>query len=134
MLNLTNSPIILCSLLTFMSFVTRGNAVGLVRRSVGIKHPYIKKCSFKPASLPPPPPPPPPKQLATTSSRALSSVLALRVEKDSPLSGWRWGSMETSWQTSVSKLAKRSRTSLCRIMVNPPVGQESACSMVNKEP
>ena len=72
---------------------------------------------------------PPQKPLAATSSRALSSVLALRVEKDSPLSGWRWGS---SWQTSVSKLVKRSHTSLCQII--PPVGQERACSMVNKEP
>ena len=66
---------------------------------------------------------PPQNPLAATSSLVLSSLLAVRRESDSPLSGWRWGSMETSWQTSVRRLASRSRTSLCLMMVNPPVGQ-----------
>ena len=59
---------------------------------------------------------PPQNPLAATSSLALSSVLAVWRESDSPLSGWRWGSMETSWQTSVRRLARRSRTSLCLMM------------------
>ena len=47
----------------------------------------------------------------------------------SPERGCRRGSTLTSWQTSVRRSTIRSRTSLCRHMVTPPVGHERVCSV-----
>ena len=77
---------------------------------------------------------PPQKPLAAMSSLELSSVAVLRVVNVSPERGCKRGSTLTSWQTSVRRSAMRSRTSLCRQMVTPPVGHESACSMVKVVP
>ena len=52
------------------------------------------------------------KPLAATSNFASSPVFALRVERISPERGCRWGSMQTSWNTSVRRFARRSRISL----------------------
>ena len=53
------------------------------------------------------------------SNRALSSVLAERAVRVSPLKGCRGGSIATLWQTSVSSVAVMSRIALCQIVENP---------------
>ena len=64
---------------------------------------------------------PPHKPRALTSSRASGSRLALECRKTSPLRGCSLGSTSTSVQTSLKSEAVRSRISLCRAMVNPPL-------------
>ena len=44
--------------------------------------------------------------------------------------GCRGGSTQTLWQTSDIRGAMKSRSSLCRIVGKPPVGQFMACSTV----
>ena len=58
-----------------------------------------------------------------------SVVVDLRA-KVSPCNGWRWGSISTSWQTSLNKFAMESRSSLCLMWVYPPFGQWRACATV----
>ena len=41
------------------------------------------------------------------------------------------GSVQTSLQTSVRRLAVKSRISLCMIEGKPPLGHDRACSMEN---
>ena len=60
---------------------------------------------------------------AFTSNRAESSLLAVACDNCSPVSSWRKGSTHTSWHTSGIQSAVRSRTSLWRMIGNPPVGQ-----------
>ena len=71
---------------------------------------------------------PPQKPFAATSSLAPSSVMAEAPESASPVMGCSVGSMDTLLQTSEMRLAVRSLTSLCRMVGNPPLGQDSACS------
>ena len=52
----------------------------------------------------------------------------------SPVRGWRSGSTETSWQTSVSRSAVISLISLWRIDGKPPRGHERTCSTEKKAP
>ena len=68
------------------------------------------------------------------SSLAPSSVVAEAPENVSPVMGCRCGSMHTSLQTSVIRLAMVSRISLCLIVGNPPFGQDRECSTVKCEP
>ena len=90
-----------------------------------IKYPYINKCHFKSS---------PQNPYIATSSRAPSWVLADRWDRDSPESGCRWGSVVIPWQTSVSKVAVISLTSLCLTAGKPPVLQVNACSTLNGFP
>ena len=53
---------------------------------------------------------------------------------DSPVIGCNSGSVQTSLHTSVRRLAVKSLISLCLIVGNPPLGQESACSTENLAP
>ena len=55
--------------------------------------------------------------------------MAVRYRNCSPDSGVRWGSTETLCATSLSSAAVISRTSLCRMVGNPPNGQEREWSM-----
>ena len=71
---------------------------------MGVKNPSLKNARSKR---------PPQKPLAATSSLAPSSVMAEAPVSNSPVTGWRDGSMDTLWQTSDNKLAVRSLTSLC---------------------
>ena len=52
----------------------------------------------------------------------------------SPVSGWRSGSVFTSWHTSVRRWAVRSLSSLWRIIGKPPLGQERTCWTEKLEP
>ena len=54
--------------------------------------------------------------------------------RDSPVIGCNSGSIRTSLQTSVRRLAVRSLISLCLIEGEPPLGQERACSTENLAP
>ena len=90
----------------------------------GIKYPYINKCLFKSS-------PPPQNPYFATSSRAPSWVLADWWNRDSPESGYRWGSVVTPWQNSVSKVAVMSLTSLCLTAGKPPVLQVNVCLTLN---
>ena len=95
---------ILAPLLTFMLPIAGGGLKGSVRGGIGVKTITSNNAL---SNLPPQ------KPLAATSSLALSSVVALRVDSVSPDSACRHGSMHTSWHTSVRRLAVRLRTSLC---------------------
>ena len=85
-----------------------------IRWSMGIEHSRSKG--------------PPQKPLAATSSLAPSSVMAEAPESASPVMGCSVGSMDTLLQTSEMRLAVRSLISLCRMVGNPPLGQDRACS------
>ena len=54
--------------------------------------------------------------------------------RDSPVIGCNSGSVQTSLQTSVSRLAVRSLISLCLIEGKPPLGLERTCSTENLAP
>ena len=77
---------------------------------------------------------PPHKPRALTSSRASRSRLALECRKTSPLRGCSLGSTSTSVQTSLKSEAVRSRISLCRAMVNPPLLHVRAWQLSNGSP
>ena len=77
---------------------------------------------------------PPHKPRAFTSSRASGSRLALECKKTSPLRGCSLGSTSTSVQTSLKSEAVRSRISLCRAMVNPPLLHVRAWQLSNGSP
>ncbi len=65
------------------------------------------------------------KRFLMRSSPDMFEVLRVNV---SPVRGCRPGSTDTSWLTSVSKLAVMSLISLWRIDGKPPREQEKACS------
>ena len=89
MLNLDNPLFVFPSLLILMSLVACLDSGGLIRGSVGVEHPHIKKCSLESATAPQIP-------LAATSSLAFVSPLALKRESVSPVKGCRVGSIDTS--------------------------------------
>ena len=63
-----------------------------------------------------------------------SLVMAEAPARVSPVMSCRWGSVQTSWQTSAIRLAVKYLTSLwCRVG-KPHVGQESACWTVKLDP
>ena len=66
---------------------------------------------------------------AQMSDLALSSVMVVKCEKVSPLSGCKRGSMATPWHTSVITFAIKSRMRLCLLLGKPPIGQSMACEM-----
>ena len=77
---------------------------------------------------------PPQNPLATISNLASWSVMAEASERHSPVTGYRVGSMQTSWHTSAIRLAVRSLTSLCCIIGKPLYGRERARSTVKLWP
>ena len=85
-------------------------------RAHGLNTLTSKNCSFKSAN----------PETTETSSLELLSMLAELCAIVSPDNGCRCGSTETLWQTSDSKEAVMSLTSLCLIEGNPPVGQDRA--------
>ena len=76
----------------------------------------------------------PQKPLASMSSRAPSSEMAEEAIQASPERGCRCGSTRTSWHTSVSRRAVRSRTSLRRSIGKPPLWHERLCLIEKLEP
>ena len=90
-----------------------------------IENSDIKICSFNR---------PPQKPLAAMSRCAPSWALEVAPMRTSPVIGCRSGSMQTSLQTSVRRLAVRSLISLCLMDGKPPFGQDRACSTKNLAP
>ena len=71
---------------------------------------------------------------ALTSNRASALTLALRAERSSVVTGCRWGSDSTSWQTWESKEASKSRMLSCLALMKPPLLQFIAWVTSNLEP
>ena len=71
---------------------------------------------------------------AEISSLAPSCELAVAPVRCSVVTACSSGSMRTSLHTSVSRLAVRSRISLCLIVGSPPLAHESAYSTVKLLP
>ena len=89
---------------------------------MGIENSYIKVVrSYRP----------PQKLLAVMSRRGPSCALEEAPWRTSLDTGC---SIQTSWHTSIRRLAVRSLISSCLIDGKPPFGQERACSMENLAP
>ena len=104
--------LLICSVFyVFMHTITGREGSATVGRGVGIKNADIQECTLMSA---------PQKPFAAMSKWAPSCVIEVALARVSPERGCRSGSTLTSWQTSVSRWAVRSRTSLCLKMGNPP--------------
>ena len=123
MFDLAHLLIILPSLFLLVLAIYRWEGTMMIWLGARIEYPYITK--LMPFQIFPQNP------YIATSSRAPSSVMAERWDKDSPESGCKWGSVVTPWQTSVNSVAVISLTSLCLTAGKPPVLQVRACSTLN---
>ena len=122
MFYLTDSFVILSSLLLFILPVALGNGAVLVRAGKGIEYPDVEVCPLPVSS---------PKVLCDD---APSSRFAVLWKSRSSVTGCRCGSVPTPWQTSVSRCAVISLISLCLIEGKPPLWQLRAWSTVNLLP
>ena len=108
-----------------MSTVVSCQMVRLVRWSVGLKTLTSKNAHSNQ---------PPQKPLALMSNLASSPQMLVLMDNTSPVRGCRGGSIVTSLHTSFSRSAVISRSSSWRMDGYPPVGQDSACAIVNNCP
>ena len=92
---------------------------------MGVEHAYINECPFEPAS---------PEATCLDVESSTSCEIAKEAVGASPERGCRCGSTRTSWHTSVSRRAVRSRTWLCRSVGKPPLWHERLCSIEKLEP
>ena len=74
------------------------------------------------------------KPMAAMSRRVPSCLLDEAPVRISPVTGCSSDSVQTSLQTSVRRLAVKSRISLCLMEGKPPLGHDTACSMENLMP
>ena len=86
---------------------------------MGVKHPDVKVCSLKSTS---------PHTICRNIKACTILCIAVAPVKPSSVTGCSTGSMRTSLQTSVRRVAVRSRISLCLMDGKTPLAHDSACS------
>ena len=114
MFYLTDSFVILSSLLLLILPVALGNGAVLVGAGKGIEYPDVEVCPLPLSS---------PKVLSDDVKAAPSSRFAVLWKSRSSVTGCRCGSVPTPWQTFVSRCAVISLISLCLIEGKLPLWQ-----------
>ena len=98
---------------------------GIVRVRAWVENPDFEECALECSA---------PESAGFDVKPSFGSRLALVCKNSSPLRGCSFGSTTTSAQISFSRLAVRSRISLCRVMVNPPLLQVKAWQLLKDSP